>query len=312
MKRSGIYIGISPASRFARIVLRGITDYFSEKSLHFELDIPFNDSFKLQHPVKGIIAGARMPSDVHALLALKVPVVNISSFLISSKLPSVISDNEMGGRMAAEHLIKCRFHNFAYNGRRSGHSYTLRGKGFKETVEARGFSYSEYLHKQKAPVEKISPVQQQDLRRWLDKLPKPVGIFCGIDRDAWEIWSGCDALGLKIGKDVGIVGFGNDEFYCQTRRPYLSSVENRPDRIGYEAAALLLRLMRGARPPAAPLLIPPGGVVQRESASIFLTEDTHVDMAIQFIRDHLNDPKLMENIFKHVPMSRRTLERRFQ
>ncbi|MEO8207296.1 MAG: substrate-binding domain-containing protein [Chthoniobacterales bacterium] len=262
----------------------------------------------------GIICLPGSSADIRTLRVHKVPIVNISSSLESPRLPSVIADNELAGRMVAEHLIRCRFHHFAFYGCSNLHSHILRRKGFREVIEAAGYSCSALLQRRVAYMSRISATQKLALRKWLAGLPRPTGICCGLDSDAWEILSGCNALGLKVGTEVGIVGYGNDEFYCTTRKPFISSVENRPDRIGYEAATLLLRLMRGGNPPTAPIMIPPEGVVQRESASIFLVEDRHVKMAIQFIREHLHEPllPLLQQLFKCIPMSRRTLERRFQ
>ncbi|MEO6055156.1 MAG: helix-turn-helix domain-containing protein, partial [Chthoniobacterales bacterium] len=127
-----------------------------------------------------------------------------------------------------------------------------------------------------------------------------------------DIWNACDVLDLAIGKTVGIVGYGNDEFFCQTRHPHLSSVENCPSQIGYEAAKLLFSLIRKGKPPARPILIAPAGVIARESADATQTNDIHVNMALQYIRTHIHEPLLIQQIFKNIPMSRRTLERRFQ
>ncbi|MEO8207092.1 MAG: substrate-binding domain-containing protein, partial [Chthoniobacterales bacterium] len=283
------------------------------------MKIPFDGTQDLPRPVlgnplAGIICLLGSSVEIPILRGHKVPLVNISSSLELTGVPSVIADQELAGRMTAEHLINCRFHHFAFHGRSTLHSQILQGKGFKEVIEAAGYSCSTHWQTRVVNTTRINDAQLRTLRKWLAGLPKPVGIYCGLDSDAWEVLSGCNALGLKVGTDVGIVGYGNDEFYCQTRKPYLSSVENRPDRIGYEAAALLLRLMRGAQPPPAPIMIPPEGVIQRESASIFLVEDRHVEMAIQFIREHLHEPipPLLQQLFKSIPMSRRTLERRFQ
>ncbi|MEO8205637.1 MAG: helix-turn-helix domain-containing protein, partial [Chthoniobacterales bacterium] len=75
---------------------------------------------------------------------------------------------------------------------------------------------------------------------------------------------------------------------------------------------LLFRMIEGAKPPKKWILIPPAGVVRRASSDVLIAEDPHVAMAIQFIRDHLDQPLKIQEVFTHVPMSRRTLQRRFQ
>ncbi|MEO8205212.1 MAG: substrate-binding domain-containing protein [Chthoniobacterales bacterium] len=313
-RRSCIYLIIDPLTRFERGVYEGVARFLSEKFPHFDLFI-VSDAIAVdtKQSLKGIITLVTRPKHRTSLLHYGVPIVNVSGYLKSSKLPTVTCDDEGAGRMAAEYLINCRFHHFAYHQHTSGHSFDLRFRGFRNTIMTAGFECNQHeqYDKNLNDFADLNVSQQQNLRKWLISLPKPVGIFSGTDRDAWEIWNMCNALNLKVGKDVGLVGHGNDAFYCETRHPYLSSVENRPDHLGYEAAALLFHLIRGGKPPSQPILVPASGIVPRESANEFLVEDIHVDRAIQFIRRNLEHPQLIPEVFRHVPMSRRTLERRF-
>ncbi|MEO6845732.1 MAG: substrate-binding domain-containing protein [Chthoniobacterales bacterium] len=311
-KRPCIYIVLDPDGRFTRLVYQGIIDYFSENGRNFELALTFGEPFI--HPrktLKGIIFLATKLSLIRTVRSHGVPVVNMSSALKPLGLPSAISDNETGGRMAAEHLLKCRFHNFGCYGSIKGNQHVLRRVGFKKGILEAGFKCAMHLDSMKNFDEMINLVQQKNLQRWIAHLPKPVGIFCVSDRDAYQVYNACEALDIEIGKEVGIVGYGNDEFFCKTRHPGITSIEPRPERIGYEAAALMVRLLEGEAPPISPILIAPGGVIQRESANALMTRDKHVNSAIEFIRAHLNEVTLLPQIFKHVPMSRRTLERRF-
>ncbi|MEO8205942.1 MAG: substrate-binding domain-containing protein [Chthoniobacterales bacterium] len=313
-KRLRIYVVMEPRTRYERGVYQGLTDYFTEKVPYFELIIVFHQSaIDKTRSLKGIITLLTQPKEADSFLSFGVPVVNISGYLESSKLPTVISDNEMSGRMAAEYLINCRFPHFGYHDHTPGHSFAMRGEGFKNAIARGGFPCSQHQPYKDvlSDFKELDVAQHRNLRKWISGLPKPVGIFSGSDQDAWEVWNVCQELDLKIGKDVGIIGHGNDEFYCETRHPYLSSVEIQPDRIGYETGALLLHLIRGGRPPSQAILVPPSGVVARESANVFLAEDSYVDMAIQFIRTHLEETSLIQQVFAHVPMTRRTLERRF-
>ncbi|MEO8206231.1 MAG: substrate-binding domain-containing protein [Chthoniobacterales bacterium] len=315
MRRFGIYIVLASIDRFSRAVYQGISDYLSEKSLTVELVITNDESYlDMKRSIQGIIVMAATKETERIVKSYGVPVVNISSHLKISQLPSVLCDNEMGGSMAARHLLNCQFSHFGFYGHHIIHTNILRCKGFKAVVEAAGFQVHQYLDELSALSETctVEATEQHHLRQWILSLPKPVGIFCATDRDASEVWNACDVLDIAIGKTVGIVGYGNEEFFCQTRHPHLSSVENCPTQLGYEAAKLLLRLIRGGRPFAKPIMIAPAGVIPRESADAMQANDAHVNMALQFIRAHLNEPLIAQQLFKHIPMSRRTLERRFQ
>lgn len=312
--RPRIYNVMSPDARYVRAIYQGVTDYFSSKTQHYDLLVVYDHQFiDRKEPFQGIITVAATLAMEKAIKAYGVPAVNVSSYLESPTLPTVASNTVIGGKIAAEHLLDCKFHHFAYYGRKKGNANITLGHSFKQTIEAAGFQCAVHLwssHKEQ-PARAFDPIQQKEIQKWITTLPKPVGIFSGNDPDAWAVWSACDALGLNIGKEIGIVGHDNDEFFCQTCHPQLSSVESRPDRIGYAAAELLDSLIGGAKPPKNSILIPPAGVVRRASSDVLMAEDPHVAMAIKFIRAHLDHPFKIEDVFNHVPLSRRTLQRRF-
>jgi LacI family transcriptional regulator len=85
-----------------------------------------------------------------------------------------------------------------------------------------------------------------------------------------------------------------------------------PERIGYEAAALLDRLMDGERPPAAPWRIEPLGVTTRQSTDVLAIDDPQVAAAVRFIREHACQGTTVAEVLRQVPLSRTMLERRFR
>ncbi len=99
---------------------------------------------------------------------------------------------------------------------------------------------------------------------------------------------------------------------CNLADPPLSSVEPDAPRIGYEAAALLDRLMGGEARPLAPLLVPPLGVTLRASTDTTAIEDDAVARACRYIREHACDGIDVDQVVQQTGLSRRALERRFQ
>lgn len=120
----------------------------------------------------------------------------------------------------------------------------------------------------------------------------------------------CHHAGLRVPDDVAIVGSNNDQPICDFCQPAMSSVAHDQLRIGYEAAALLDRLMRGEPEPAGPTLIPPLGIVTRASSDVQHTDSRAVSMAIRFIRDHIADLSPAD-VADHCHVSARTLQRHF-
>jgi LacI family transcriptional regulator len=85
-----------------------------------------------------------------------------------------------------------------------------------------------------------------------------------------------------------------------------------PERVGYEAAALLERLMAGRSAPREPLLVPPLGVSTRQSTDILAIDDPAVAQAIHHIRRHAFEGITVEDLLREIPLSRRALEHRFR
>ena len=53
-----------------------------------------------------------------------------------------------------------------------------------------------------------------------------------------------------------MLGVDNDEVLCRLTSPPLSSIDPNFEQIGYQAAALLDRMMKGRVPPASRILVP--------------------------------------------------------
>ena len=85
----------------------------------------------------------------------------------------------------------------------------------------------------------------------------------------------------------------------------------RPE-VGTQAASLLARLLRGASPPKAPVLVAPGGVVQRESTESHGIDDPPIAVAVCFISAHCGESFGVKQLLGHVGLSRRRLEHRFR
>lgn len=126
----------------------------------------------------------------------------------------------------------------------------------------------------------------------------------------------CHACGWRVPEDVAIIAGMNEETYCEHPRPSLSSVEIGYERIGYEAARLLDRMMdaRGRRKPPEPKhsLIPPDGPVLRESTDFFAVADELVTAALEFIATHSHLSITPDDVARSVKTETRTLQRRFR
>ena len=145
---------------------------------------------------------------------------------------------------------------------------------------------------------------------WVDSLPKPVGLMACNDLRAHQVLMVCSERNIAVPDEVAVIGVDNDELICELCHPPLSSIEQNPERAGYEAAALLDRLLDGKTPPVAPIVIEPLGVVHRQSTDVVAVGDADVAAAIRFIRTHACDGIRVGDSLAHVHTSRSTLDRR--
>lgn len=246
----------------------------------------------------GVIALVRSPALMRRLAASGLPTVNVSGRLRSSGLPRVMPDHEAIGRAAAQHLLERRYRNFVFVGDPSERFSRERQAGFAACLSEAGSS-----------CEAVAPNR---LPAALKRVPKPLAVMTYLDDVAPAVMSACRAAGLEIPREAAIVGVNNDEIFCELTDVPLSSVDPNAEHVGYEAAALLDRTLKGKRPPKSPILVHPRGVVVRASSDYFALEDPDLARAVEYIQEHACDPMTVADILAHISISRRTLEYRFR
>jgi LacI family transcriptional regulator len=154
--------------------------------------------------------------------------------------------------------------------------------------------------------------QQQRLAEWLRGLPKPIGVMTTNDLMGQQLLEACQRLGIHVPEEVAVLGADDDEPICRIAYPPLSSVIINDHQRGYEAAALLDRMMAGQLAPVEPIFIEPTGVVTRASTDIMAIDDAAVVEALRFVRERCCDRITVDDVVREVPMSRSVLERRFR
>lgn len=147
---------------------------------------------------------------------------------------------------------------------------------------------------------------------WLAALPRPIGIFACNDVKCRELALICQEAGIRVPEEAALIGVDDDDIICRSALPPLSSVSLPAEQVGYEAAALLERLMSGQAPPTKPIRLPPLQLITRQSSDILLIEIPEVAEAVRFIREHAHEQIGVEDVLRRVPVNRRWLERMFR
>lgn len=262
----------------------------------------------------GIIARVGTPAAARHVGAARVPVVNISAIEIAGvDFPRVATDLLAAGRLAAEHLLDRGFQHFAYYGLEHRSYVERHYRGFAQAVSGVCSECPFYgtTFEAGAGARTAWHTRQQGLLRWLKTLPKPVAIVTWTTEQGREVIHACRRAGLLVPEQVAVLAADNDELLCEACVPSLSGIALTSERIGYEAAAMLDRLMHGGRPRKRPVLIAPTGVVARQSTDTLAVDDPDLARAVAFIRNHATDQIRVGDVLRAVPVSRRWLERRF-
>jgi LacI family transcriptional regulator len=122
--------------------------------------------------------------------------------------------------------------------------------------------------------------------------------------------------------EVAVVGVNDDKLLCGFSNPTLSSIDVNPEQIGYEAAALLDRLMAGAKSPEEMIQVAPRGLVVRQSSDVIGpgftsmllrggVADPEIAAALRFMRRHAGEMISISQVANAVGISRSKLEFRF-
>lgn len=295
----------------------GIAQYFStrpEWTWSRILPTPEELSFLKEVEPDGIIAYVEH-GYVDQLKELNVPIVDVSNWWAPRPFPTVLADDEAIGRIGAEHFLELGLRNFGVIGPTTSGFSALRKKGYIDTVTAAGHTVSTYKDEGRPPRER--PVRRTFLNmrvlKWLQELPKPAGIFSTHDPTGAEVLEICRHSGIKVPEEICVLGVDNDELISKFSHPPLSSIAVPREKIGFEAARLLDEMMSGTADPSptTSVLIPPIGVVTRQSTNLLNIGDPDVLAAVRHIRERVHEKLTVQKLLATVPVNRRYLERKF-
>jgi len=263
----------------------------------------------------GVIARVWTEEFARELAESNIPAVNVSFTRFSApQLAHCSVDQPMIGKMAAEHLLERGFEHFAYCG--ATHDRP------EYVDEVRQGYVDELQRRQFLPVDLRAPVLGQSGKTWrqilgriaeqIDPLPKPLGVLAWDDTRARHITEACRMASINVPEEVAVIGVDDDEVMGLVSNPPLSSVHLPAEAVGFEAAAILDRMMAGGAVPSEPVLLEPLGVVTRQSTDTTAINDPDVAAALSLIRQHASEGIEVKDILKQVPVSRRALEARFK
>lgn len=264
-------------------------------------------------PYDGVIARANLPLVARAA-RLGVPVVNVwQSSPARHRVPGVFPDSTAVGGLVAEHLLARGFRNFATLAAHNNVDHELEVREFVRVVREAGFPclsqrvpqnpWRSFAHWRKA---------QHALTRWMNAWQAPIGVYVGGEGEGRMVTQELHRRGWRVPADAAVIAGKNQELLCEHPRPSLTSIEIGYERIGYEAARLLERMMAGEPAPPEPIRLPPRGLVVRESTDFFAVENDLVAAALRFISANSHRRIGRDQVARAVEVETRTLQNHFR
>jgi LacI family transcriptional regulator len=305
--QTDIVIVIDKGAAFGRQVLAGIGQYAQQHWCWNLTVVDLRAWTPEQILGEAAIAQVNGPALRQALKSCRA-VVNVGDALRCEEFPLVRSDHREIGALGAEHFLERGFRHLAFFGWQERWYACERRDGFVAAAAKRNVQPLELMLQ---PDHQDPDAKWRQAERWLEALPRPCGLMACDDPCAHTVCARARKLKRRCPEEIAVLGVDNDKLVCDLEPVPLSSVALAGQRVGYEAASLLQRLLDGQRPPAQDVVIPPVGVVTRRSTDISPVTDELVARAMEYIRLHAADPANTQELLAHLGVTRRQLEQRF-
>lgn len=301
-----------------RDVLRGISRFaVGLPHWHWRGALPVDSvqSKLLAWKPDGIIGSIESPEMVKLVKRMGIPTVDMSNCMANPHCARVGVDDEKIGYAAAEYFIEQGFKSFGFVDSANLWFSDVRGRSYVAALQEAGFSCQSIQITDAEKATRPSPFWVMDnnrLKAWLYELPKPVAIFANCDLFAMVVLLCCLEAGIAVPDSVAVLGVDNDEVLCALARPSLSSIAQPAEEMGFAAAELLEKILRGNAALDSKRLFAPGIIVTRMSTDILSIADEDVRDAIRFIRSNIRKPISVTHVAMEVAISRRRLEQKFR
>jgi LacI family transcriptional regulator len=251
----------------------------------------------------------------HVLSDLSIPKIHVFGQSQPLGASSVGVNHGEIGLLAAQHLNGRGFKNFAYVGGTDKHYANERFQAYKDYLSEVGGTlhlFSEEFPESHKAIEKPGELTRfrERLETWMSTLPKPVGVFALDDWKAFEVQLVARNLNISIPEEMAIVGVNDDDLACQLAATSLTSIRLPLEKMGLEAAKSLINLIEFGF--TSSLTLKPIGLVIRRSTNTFAVSDSVVEQALRYMQQEVGNPIRVEEVLKHVGVSRSLLERRFR
>ncbi|MCG8583846.1 MAG: XylR family transcriptional regulator [Pirellulales bacterium] len=320
--RPKIALLIESSRSYGRGLLRGIASYTrthgSWSIYHHERSLGDDAPAWLKSwNGDGVIVRADSLRIVEQIRDLNLPTIDLRGRFQLVDIPLIETNDQVVVHLAVEHLLERGFRQFAFCGI-PGMNYSDRRLSFlverldELQLVPKVFGGTKAADSQDtSSIEEMGMLDQKAIGQWLVSLPKPVGVMASNDARGRHVLEACREFGLRVPDEVAVLGVDNDVEICELSDPPLTSVEPNTERIGFEAAALMHRMLEHDAAPPQRTFIDPVGVVTRQSTDVLAIADDELVRAVSFIRENACKGITVSDVLRELSISRSSLERRF-
>jgi len=258
----------------------------------------------------GIIGQFYNDEEVNKFTRAKIPVIAQDFKERFTNIPNITGAYHDTGRLGAEYFLKKGFKNFAFYGFNNIVWSRERSEGFEERVKEAGYTVHYYEHKE-LRTRDLWYYKPSELSRWLQSLPKPIALMTCDDNQGHHITEAAVHASIRMPDEVAVLGVDNDEMLCNLSDPPLSSINLDAEKCGYEAAQVMEKMITQKTCAAHDIVVKATHIITRHSTDIFASNDKYIVNALKYIHENLDKNLKVDQVLREVPLSRRSLEKRF-
>ncbi|MDH6304453.1 LacI family transcriptional regulator [Parabacteroides sp. PF5-5] len=309
------------SEEYAKLLLKGIVNYSKEHEPWVLCKMPH--SYREKHGLNGVLEWA-LKWKADAIIAQFFPTDEVSIFkkngIIAiaqdfknrfTEIPNITGAHYLAGKMGANYFIQKGFKNFAFYGFKNIVWSEERCEGFRDEL-SKQLPESSFYEYQNANQTDLWYYESDMLIKWLQVLPKPVGIMACDDNQGHHITEICKQYGIQVPEKVAVLGVDNDEAICTLSGPPLSSINQAVEKGGYETAELIDKMLQNRTWIPEDIVVMPTHIITRQSTDIYATEDKSIAIVLKHIHQHSDRKLSVDELVRLVPLSRRLLETRFK
>jgi LacI family transcriptional regulator len=322
--RIAIYLGLH--GQHSHRILQGVLNYrVAHPKISVEDFCFFKDTPGFSTPVPpwtgrvdGAISGLAREEGVEEWIASAgVPSVNVCGNLMDSTIVSVVGDIDRTARTVVDHLFNAGYRTFLYVGCSQADDSRRYQAALAKLLKLKSCS----LFEMECPTPFFwkstdstgDPKWDAQIMEVIKKAPKPLAIVGRNDPTAAGVCRIVRQLGFGIPEDVGIIGTGDTDA-ARIASPPITTIRCDFERMGYEAARLVHRMIQGNRPADKNISVPGEELIVRQSTlgnQRQRTTHTNIQDALELIRRKACEGITVAEIASQLHMSTRTFKLQF-